>query len=159
MKWLLTCKTWIYLSYLRCRNLRNRNYHIQGGVSMTSIAYIGMDVHTTNFTFCCYTVEEDKIFTTIQTRPEYTEITKYINRIRHQRGKDTRLSIRLWGWLSGLLVLPSIGIIWCGMCYSCAIHHACNSWSQGQDQPQGFGKDCRLRQKDRGIVPFVSVWR
>ncbi len=25
---------------------------------MTSITYIGMDVHTTNYTLCCYTIEE-----------------------------------------------------------------------------------------------------
>lgn len=56
---------------------------------MTSIIYIGMDVHTTNFTLCCYTIETDQSFGIVQTRPEYTEILKYINRIRKQRGIDT----------------------------------------------------------------------
>ena len=27
---------------------------------MTSINYVGMTVHTTNYTLCCYTIEEDK---------------------------------------------------------------------------------------------------
>ncbi len=26
---------------------------------MTSIIYIGMDVHTTNFTLCCYTMDSE----------------------------------------------------------------------------------------------------
>ena len=57
---------------------------------MTSITYIGMDVHTTNFTLCCYSFEDDKVYATVQVKPEYTEILKYINRVRKQRGEDTR---------------------------------------------------------------------
>lgn len=57
---------------------------------MTSITYIGMDVHTTNFTLCCYSFEDDKVYATVQVQPEYTQIIKYIDRIRKQRGKDTR---------------------------------------------------------------------
>lgn len=58
---------------------------------MTSITYIGMDVHTTNFTLCCYSFEDDKVYATVQVKPEYTQILKYMNRIRKQRGEDTRL--------------------------------------------------------------------
>lgn len=43
---------------------------------MTSITYIGMDVHTTNYTLCCYTIEEDKAFATVQTR---LTTTRYSN--------------------------------------------------------------------------------
>ena len=57
---------------------------------MTSITYIGMDVHTTNFTLCCYSFEDDKVYATVQVKPVYTQILKYINRIRKQRGEDTR---------------------------------------------------------------------
>ena len=57
---------------------------------MTSITYIGMDVHTTNFTLCCYSFEDDKVYAAVQVKPEYTEILKYINRVRKQRGEDTR---------------------------------------------------------------------
>lgn len=49
-----------------------------------------MDVHTTNFTLCCYSVEDDRAYAIVQVRPEYTEILKYMNRIRKQRGEDTR---------------------------------------------------------------------
>lgn len=46
---------------------------------MTSITYIGMDVHTTNFTLCCYSFEDDKVYATVQVKPEYTQILKYMN--------------------------------------------------------------------------------
>lgn len=67
---------------------------------MTSITYVGMDVHTTNYTLCCYTIEEDKEFAVVEVRPDYTEILKYINRIRQQRGKDTRF---ICGYEAGCL--------------------------------------------------------
>ena len=35
---------------------------------MTSIIYIGMDVHTTDFTFCCYTANSDRGFAIVQTQ-------------------------------------------------------------------------------------------
>lgn len=57
---------------------------------MTSIIYIGMDVHTTNFTLCCYTMDSEREFATVQTKPEYREILKYMDRIRKQRGEDCR---------------------------------------------------------------------
>lgn len=54
---------------------------------MTSIIYIGMDVHTTNFTLCCYTLDSDRGFATVQVKPDYREVIKYMNRIRKQRGE------------------------------------------------------------------------
>lgn len=57
---------------------------------MTSIIYIGMDVHTTNFTLCCYTMDSEREFATVQTKPDYHEILKYMERIRKQRGEDCR---------------------------------------------------------------------
>ena len=29
---------------------------------MTSIIYVGMDVHTTNYALCCYSMEDDRFF-------------------------------------------------------------------------------------------------
>lgn len=54
---------------------------------MTSITYVGMDVHTSNYTLCCYTVEEDKAFAIVQVNPDYKEIIKYLDQIEQQRGK------------------------------------------------------------------------
>ncbi len=35
---------------------------------MKSITYIGMDVHTTNYTLCCYSVEDDRFFAEIEVK-------------------------------------------------------------------------------------------
>ena len=39
---------------------------------MTSITYVGMDVHTTNFTLCCYSIEDDHVFAeeTVEPKPD-----------------------------------------------------------------------------------------
>ena len=49
---------------------------------MTSIIYVGMDVHTTNYTLCCYSFENDQVFATTQVEPDYKNILKYLERIR-----------------------------------------------------------------------------
>jgi len=49
---------------------------------MTSIIYVGMDVHTTNYTLCCYDFGKDKIFAVTQMEPNYRNILKYLDRIR-----------------------------------------------------------------------------
>ena len=47
---------------------------------MNSITYIGMDVHTTNYTLCCYSVEDDRFFAEIEVKPDYQDVLKYIKR-------------------------------------------------------------------------------
>ena len=37
---------------------------------MTSIIYVGMDVHTTNYTLCCYSIEGNQIFAQVQVDPD-----------------------------------------------------------------------------------------
>jgi transposase len=41
-----------------------------------------MDVHTTNYTLSCYTVENDMSFATIQVEPDYKNILKYLENIK-----------------------------------------------------------------------------
>lgn len=53
---------------------------------MPSILYIGMDVHTTNYTVCSYDMEKDEIFGEVVLKPDYKEILKYLNRISSRRG-------------------------------------------------------------------------
>lgn len=48
---------------------------------MTSIIYIGMDVHITNYTLCCYTVDADDTFAVVNVKPDYHEILKYMDRV------------------------------------------------------------------------------
>ena len=49
---------------------------------MTSIIYVGMDVHTTNYTLCCYSFENDQVFAVTQMEPDYKNILKYLERMR-----------------------------------------------------------------------------
>ena len=58
---------------------------------MNSILYVGMDVHTTNYTLCTYTIEEDREFALTQVKPDHLNILRYINRLKEHHGQDTRI--------------------------------------------------------------------
>ena len=53
---------------------------------MKSIIYVGMDVHSTNYTLSCYTVENDMSFATTQVEPDYKNIVKYLEKIQENYG-------------------------------------------------------------------------
>ena len=53
---------------------------------MTKTVYIGMDVHSTNYTLSSYIFEEDKSFATVKLSAETESILKYIRRIRSEYG-------------------------------------------------------------------------
>ena len=57
---------------------------------MTSIIYVGMDVHTTNYTLCCYSIEGNQIFAQVQVDPDYREILRYLNQVQSQRGGNCK---------------------------------------------------------------------
>jgi len=57
---------------------------------MNSIIYIGMDVHTTNYTLCAYCFAEDKEYYITKVQPDYKNILKYIDRLRQEFGEDTK---------------------------------------------------------------------
>lgn len=57
---------------------------------MTSILYVGLDVHTTNYTICSYSIEKDEFLHEIQIKPDYHGILKYINRMQTIFGKDCK---------------------------------------------------------------------
>lgn len=67
---------------------------------MTSIIYVGMDVHTTNYTISCYTVEDDRIFATVQLEPDYKRILAYLERIEKNRGQKCKF---ICGYEAGCL--------------------------------------------------------
>ena len=58
---------------------------------MTSILYIGMDVHTTNYTLCAYCMENRQAFGRIQIEPDYKRILQYIEEMKKVRGKNTKI--------------------------------------------------------------------
>ena len=55
---------------------------------MSTTVYIGMDVHSTNYTLSSYIFEEDKHFATVKLSPETNSILNYIKRIRKEYGDD-----------------------------------------------------------------------
>ena len=49
-----------------------QHYRIQeGDLTMNSILYVGLDVHTTNYTICTYEPEFDRISRQEQVEPDY----------------------------------------------------------------------------------------
>ena len=67
---------------------------------MTSITYVGLDVHTTNYTACCYSMQDDTAFGIVQMEPDYNNILKYLNRINSQHGGKLKF---LCGYEAGCL--------------------------------------------------------
>ena len=58
---------------------------------MTETVYIGMDVHSTNYTLSSYTRETDNCFSTVTLKPEVKSIVKYIKRIKEDHGEDVEI--------------------------------------------------------------------
>ena len=67
---------------------------------MRSILYVGMDVHTTNYTLCCYSIEKDEAFAVVQVEPDIKNILKYLAQIRTNYGDDC---VFLCGYEAGCL--------------------------------------------------------
>ena len=67
---------------------------------MKSIAYIGLDVHTTNYTICAYTIEEDKTFAETKINPDIRELEKYLKCLKSLLGNDCKL---ICGYEAGCL--------------------------------------------------------
>ena len=55
---------------------------------MSTTVYIGMDVHSTNYTLSSYIFEEDKHFATVKLSAETDSILNYIRRIKKEYGED-----------------------------------------------------------------------
>lgn len=57
---------------------------------MNTIIFVGMDVHSTNYTFCCLQpsfVEEDLFFGITQTAPGYKNVLKYLDNMKKKLGE------------------------------------------------------------------------
>ena len=56
---------------------------------MKSIIYVGMDVHKSSYTLCCYSIENDTTFATTQIEPDYKNIIKYLDQVnRNHNGQS-----------------------------------------------------------------------
>jgi transposase len=62
--------------------------HTIGGTTMSSIIYVGMDVHTTNYALCCYSIEHDMEFASINVEPDYRSILNYLKQVEENYGDE-----------------------------------------------------------------------
>lgn len=53
---------------------------------MNSIIYIGMDVHTTNYTLCAFSLETQRPYCELQIKPEFEELKKYLTNLDKRQG-------------------------------------------------------------------------
>ena len=51
---------------------------------MTSIIYVGMDVHKENYTLCCYSFDRDKVEYRQTVPSDYRLILKYLEQVRRK---------------------------------------------------------------------------
>ena len=59
---------------------------------MESILYVGLDIHTSNYTLCTYSIETDREFGLVQFKPDYLNIVRYVKRLKEHHGQDTRIA-------------------------------------------------------------------
>ncbi len=50
-----------------------------------------MDVHTTNYTLCRYSMEDNRFFAEVQVEPDAKNILKYLVRIEKRQSKERRI--------------------------------------------------------------------
>ena len=58
---------------------------------MSTTVYIGMDVHSTNYTLSSYVFEEDKHFATAKLSPETDSVLSYVKRIRREYEQTVKI--------------------------------------------------------------------
>ena len=83
---------------------------------MKSLIYVGADVHTTNYTISCYSIEDDYTFGTTQISPDYKVLLKFLKKIKETRKDDVEFVV---GYEAGCLgythTAASAGGRWCYM--------------------------------------------
>ena len=67
---------------------------------MNSILYVGLDVHTSNYTICTYEPEFDRISRQVQVEPDYKLIKKYVDHLKNEMGKNRKV---ICGYEAGCL--------------------------------------------------------
>lgn len=84
---------------------------------MSIVIYVGMDVHTTNYTLSCYTIENDADFANVQMEPKVDKVEKYLDKIKENYNGDCRFVL---GYEAGCLGY-SLQRVLAAMGYECRI--------------------------------------
>lgn len=80
-------KSWIYL-YNEIQNNPDRDYRMQKEVTtMKSIVYVGMDVHTTNYTLACFRPDMTDCFAVLTVEPDCKNILSYLKNVEKNSGE------------------------------------------------------------------------
>ena len=110
---------------------------IQGEVTMNSITYIGMDVHTTNYTLCAFTMQTQQPFCELQIKPEFEALKKYLTKLDEIQGGNSRF---LCGYEAGCLGYSLYKEItsykWKGFTVDCVIMAPTTMASSPKDKTQ-----------------------
>ena len=110
---------------------------IQGEVTMNSITYIGMDVHTTNYTLCAFTLQTQQPFFELQINPEFEVLKKYLTKLDEIQGGNSRF---LCGYEAGCLGYSLYKEInsykWKGFSVECVIMAPSTMASSPKDKTQ-----------------------
>ena len=70
----------------------------------TIIINLGIDVHTTNYTLCCYTLYNDTFFAETSVSPDYREVLRYMDTVRKAQKLSTGADVKfLCGYEAGCL--------------------------------------------------------
>jgi len=54
---------------------------------MTSIIYVGIDVHSTSYTLCSYSVEKDECYAKVKIDPDCKKVLKYLEQVETRIGR------------------------------------------------------------------------
>ena len=89
---------------------------------MNSITYIGMDVHTTNYTLCAFTLQTQTPFFELQIRPEFEELKKYLTNLDQVLGGGSHFVCGYEaGCLGYSLYKEIMAYKWKDFCVECVI--------------------------------------
>ena len=89
---------------------------------MNSITYIGMDVHTTNYTLCAFTLQTQTPFFELQIHPEFEELKKYLTKLDQLQGSGSHFVCGYEaGCLGYSLYKEIMGYNWKGFSVECVI--------------------------------------
>ena len=104
---------------------------------MNSITYIGMDVHTTNYTLCAFSLQTQKPFYEMQIKPEINALKKYLTAVDKIQGGNSRF---LCGYEAGCLGYSLYKEItsykWKGFTVECVIMAPSTMASSPKDKTQ-----------------------
>lgn len=104
---------------------------------MNSITYIGMDVHTTNYTLCAFTLQTQTPFFELQIRPEFEELKKYLTNLDQIQGGGSHFVCGYEaGCLGYSLYKEIMGYKWKGFCVECVIMAPSTMASSPNDKMQ-----------------------